>query len=254
MKEKIQINLDLLKEEIKATGRIPHHVAIIMDGNGRWAKRHNLTIKEGHSAGVKAVKRSLIFAREIGIKILTLYTFSRQNWRRSVREIGSLMKLLSDSAYREVEELVENGVKLIVSGDLKGLPLPQREAMKMVMRKTSKGDKIILNLALNYGGREEITEAMRSIAKKVLNREIDPKQIDEKMIDENLTTAGLPDPDLIIRTSGELRISNFLLWQSAYSEFYFTDVLWPDFDEVEFGRAILDFASRERRFGGRISD
>ena len=246
-----EIEIETLKEKVIAIGRAPHHVAIIMDGNGRWAEKRGLSVKEGHSEGVKAVKRILIIARELGIKVLTLYTFSKQNWRRSFQEIGALMRLLSDSAYREIDELVENGVKLIVSGDLKGLPIAQREAMKMVMRRTARGDIITLNLALNYGGREEIIDAMKKIAKKIGKGEIKPDEINAELIEENIYTAGLPDPDLVIRTGGELRVSNFLLWQSAYSEFYFTETLWPDFDETEFCEALLDFASRERRFGGR---
>ncbi len=245
------LNLDELKASIKRIDNIPVHVAIIMDGNGRWAKRHNLPVKEGHSAGVKTAKECIKIAHEMGVEVLTLYTFSRQNWKRSASEVSALMSLLSSSAYGEVEELIQEGVKVIVSGDIKGLPLPQHKAMQMVMKRTSKGEKLILNLALNYGGREEIVRAARLIAEEVKKGESSPGEIDQELFKSKLFTAGLPDPDLLVRTSGEMRVSNFLLWQTAYSEFYITDTLWPDFDHREFCLALLDYANRDRRFGGR---
>lgn len=245
--------LETLKAEVKRCCSIPAHVAIIMDGNGRWAKSRGLPIKEGHAAGVRSVKRIVKIAREMGVSVLTLYTFSRQNWKRSASEIAALMKLLSTSALREVNELVQEGVKLIVSGDLDGLPIAQRKAMEMVVNRTSGGEKLILNLALNYGGREEIVMAARRIASKVSDGELKADEIDQTLFSDYLYTAGLPDPDLLIRTSGETRVSNFLLWQTAYSEFYLTDTYWPDFDEAAFCRALLDYAKRERRFGGRDS-
>lgn len=245
------LSLDELKAEIKKLGKIPAHVAIIMDGNGRWAKSSGLPIKEGHAAGVRTVKRTVKIAHETGVKVLTLYTFSKQNWKRSSGEIAALMSLLSTSAYREVEELIGEGVKVVVSGDLDGLPLPQRKAIQMIINRTSGGRGLILNLALNYGGREEIIRAARLLANDAVNGDIKPGDIDRKLFETKLYTAGLPAPDLLIRTSGEMRVSNFLLWQTAYSEFYVTGTFWPDFSHAEFCRALLEYANRDRRFGGR---
>lgn len=229
--------------------RIPKHVAIIMDGNGRWAKARGLPRTEGHKAGISAVKRLVRFVPHTGVKILTLFTFSTENWRRPEQEVKVLMNLLRETALKELKELKENGVKLIVTGDISGLPLTQRQALSLVMQKTRDGKTLILNLALNYGGRAEILNAVKSIARKCISGRIKVSEIDETLFEKHLYTAGLPDPDLLIRTSGEMRISNFLLWQIAYTEIYFTPALWPDFDEIEFCRAILDYASRERRFG-----
>ncbi|RKZ24910.1 isoprenyl transferase [bacterium] len=252
MQENQDKKLEELVSQIKLLPpeRIPLHIAIIMDGNGRWAKRKGLSRPEGHRAGVSAVKKIVRFAPQVGVKILTLYTFSTENWRRPADEVKIIMNLLRETTLRELDELVENGVKLVVSGRFSGLPLAQRKALEIAMKKTAGGDVLTLNLALNYGGRAEIIDAVRKIAEKIAGKKIKPKDIDEKLFEEHLQTAGLPDPDLVIRTSGEIRISNFLLWQSAYSEFYFTDVLWPDFDEIELCRAVIDYASRERRFGG----
>ena len=245
------IKLEPLKAELKAGGVIPRHVAVIMDGNGRWAERRGVPVSEGHSAGVKAAKAAVKIAREMGVSVLTLYTFSIQNWKRPSSEVDALMSLLSSSARREVDELIEEGVKVIVSGNLDGLPMMQRRAIKRVMKKTGGGKHLILNLALNYGGREEILRATRRLAEKVAAGEISPEDIDPEKFSANLWTAELPDPDLLIRTSGEMRISNFLLWQIAYSELYITDTLWPDFDHREFCLALREFAARDRRFGGR---
>ncbi|HHS50154.1 MAG TPA: di-trans,poly-cis-decaprenylcistransferase [candidate division Zixibacteria bacterium] len=251
MSNEKELRIERLKEEFFRLGNVPRHVAIIMDGNGRWAKARGLSVKEGHSAGVKAAKAVVKLAREAGVEVLTLYTFSVQNWKRPQFEIGALMKLLSDSAFGEVDELVREGVKVRVSGDLAGLPFAQRKALNMVISRTSAGDKLVLNLALNYGAREEILRATRRIAERASKGELTPKDIDESLFDENLYTAGLPDPDLLIRTSGELRVSNFLLWQIAYAEFYISELLWPDFDSEEFYRALVEFGKRDRRFGGR---
>jgi len=230
--------------------RIPQHIAIIMDGNGRWAKSRSLDRTEGHRAGVAAVKRLVQFAPKTGVKILTLYTFSTENWRRPHSEIKILMNLLRDSTLREVDELVENGVRLIVSGRFSELPLAQRTALLHAIKCTKNGKTLTLNLALNYGGRAEIIDSVKKIANEVATGELSSKDIDETTISEHIYTADLPDPELVIRTSGEYRLSNFLIWQSAYSELYFTDILWPDFNEIELCRAILDYSSRERRFGG----
>ncbi len=246
-----KIELDALKSKIVELGRIPVHVAIIMDGNGRWAKKMGLPIKEGHAAGVRTVKKTVKIAREMKIKVLTLYTFSRQNWKRSAQEVAALMSILSSSAIREVEELYREGVGVRISGDLAGLPALQRKAMGMIVKRTADRKELILNLALNYGGRDEIIRATKTIAEEVAAGRLAPAEIDGETIEKNLYTAGLPDPDLLIRTSGEMRVSNFLLWQSAYSEFYVTETLWPDFDHAEFCKALLEFAGRDRRFGGR---
>ena len=246
------IELDNLLAKIKSLPqeRIPSHIAIIMDGNGRWAKKKGLSRPDGHKAGIAAVKRIVRFAPQVGTKILTLYTFSTENWRRPADEIKILMNLLRETTLRELDELIENGVRVMVSGRFSQLPFAQRKALEIAMKRTAKGKILTLNLALNYGGRAEIIDAVREIGQKIASGKILPDDVDEKIFEAHLQTAGLPDPDLIIRTSGEIRISNFLLWQSAYAEFYFTDVLWPDFDELELCRAIIDYASRERRFGG----
>jgi len=243
--------LESLEAEIEALDNLPIHVAIIMDGNGRWAKKRDLSVSDGHAAGVRAARDIVKIARKTGVRILSLYTFSLQNWKRSSLEIGALMKLLSDSAFGEVKELIAEGVSVVVSGDLRGLPLKQRTALKMVIDRTAKGKNLILNLVLNYGGREEIVRAARSLARSAADGDIDPGDIDEEIFSKRLYTAGLPDPDLLIRTSGEFRLSNFLLWQLAYSEIYITETLWPDFDRVEFCRALVAYAERDRRFGGR---
>ena len=243
--------LDSLKAEVRAFDKVPEHVAVIMDGNGRWARARGLPIEKGHATGVRAAKQTVKIAREMGVRILTLYTFSVQNWKRPSEEVGALMHLLSSSALGEMNELVREGVKLVISGDLAKLPLAQRKALGIVVSKTSGGDKLILNLALNYGGREDIIRAAKTLAKAVADGEISPEEIDEELFAKNLYTAGLPDPDLLIRTSGEFRLSNFLLWQLAYSELYITNTLWPDFDHAEFCRALISYAKRDRRFGGR---
>ncbi len=243
--------LERLKSEVKGQGNVPAHVAVIMDGNGRWAQRHNLPISDGHAAGVRAAKSTVKIARETGVGVLTLYTFSVQNWRRSKSEVRALMELLSQSALKEVDELAQEGVRVVVSGNLRGIPMAQRKAIEMVIKRTAGGDKLILNLALNYGGREEIVKAVRDIVTEVGEGKLEPNEINEEIFKAHLYTSGLPDPDLLIRTSGEMRISNFLLWQSAYTEFYVTDILWPDFDEVEFCRALIEYAQRQRRFGAR---
>jgi len=253
--ETSEINRDELKEkllsEVKSLPqeRIPIHVAIIMDGNGRWAKRRNLPRTEGHRAGIAAVKRIVRFAPQTGVRVLSLFTFSTENWRRPRDEVKTLMNLLRDTTLKELNELIKNRVRLVVSGRFDELPWEQRAVLSRAMKMTKNGDLLTLNLALNYGGRAEIIDATRSIARMVKNGELEPEDIDERIFAKNLYTAELPDPDLLIRTSGELRISNFMLWQTAYTELYFTEVLWPDFDEVEFCRAILDYSRRERRFG-----
>ncbi len=228
---------------------LPRHIAIIMDGNGRWAKKRGLPRIEGHRNGIKSVREIVEACGELGIKILTLYTFSTENWRRPRREVSGLMRLLVRTTNNEINDLVEKNVKLIVSGDLSSFPKYARNTVLKAVDKTKDNTGLILNLALGYGGREELIRAVRKIANEVREGKLDPERIDQHKIQENLYTAGLPDPDLLIRTSGEFRVSNFLLWQIAYTEFYITTVLWPDFRKKHLYRAIEDYLGRERRFG-----
>jgi undecaprenyl diphosphate synthase len=234
---------------IKASGKCPVHVAIIMDGNGRWASRRGLPRTEGHSAGVKAVRQVVEIASEIGVKYLTLYTFSVENWKRPKEEVASLMELLSRTTLKELDDLIQNNVRLIVTGRIDELPLGRREVLKSAIRKTSNNTGLTLNLALNYGGRTEIVDAVRAIARDVQKGNISADKIDDSLFSNYLYTAELPDPDLLIRTSGERRLSNFLIWQTSYTEMYITDTLWPDFGKAEFAAAIRDYIKRDRRFG-----
>lgn len=228
---------------------LPSHVAIIMDGNGRWAQKRGLPRTAGHRAGVKAVKKIVRIAGDIGLKYLTLFTFSTENWKRPQSEVTALMKLLGETTRRELSELLENNVRLIATGDIEQLPAERREILKDAIERTTTNTGLVLNLALNYSGRNEIVLAVRRIVNDVLAGTIQPEQIDEALLSSFMQTKGLPDPDLLIRTSGEMRISNFLLWQTAYTELYVTDILWPDFSKEDFLQAILNFQGRERRFG-----
>ncbi len=228
---------------------LPVHVAIIMDGNGRWARRRALPRIMGHRQGVKAVKRIVRAAREIGIRVLTLYAFSKENWNRPREEVNTLMDLLYDYLESELEEMLGNNIALKAIGELERLPDRVRNKLFDTIHKTSQNDEMILNLALSYGGRSEIARASRRLAEKCLSGEIRPEDIDEESVSSCLDTAGLPDPDLVIRTSGEMRLSNFLLFQAAYAEFYITDTLWPDFTREELLEALYDYSKRERRFG-----
>jgi undecaprenyl diphosphate synthase len=238
-----------LKRQVLAKGNLPVHVAIIMDGNGRWAQKRGLPRTAGHREGVKAVKRVVRVAGDIGLKYLTLFTFSTENWKRPKSEVSALMKLLGETTKRELAELLENNVRLIATGDIEELPELRREILKNAIRKTTGNTGLVLNLALNYSGRNEIIRAVRQIGRDVAAGKVDPAGIDDRQFASYLQTDGLPEPDLLIRTSGEMRISNFLLWQTAYTELYVTNILWPDFSEDDFLHAILDFQSRERRFG-----
>ncbi len=230
----------------------PRHVAIIMDGNGRWAERQGLPRTAGHRAGVTAVKRVVTAAAEAHIEALTLFTFSVDNWERPKSETSAIMRLLYETTKNELREMAEKNVRLIATGDIDGLPMTRRRALKDAIAKTRNNTGIVLNLALNYSGRAEILHAVRRIAAAVQSHELQLADIDERTFAAHLQTNGLPDPDLLIRTSGERRLSNFLLWQTSYTELYITDTLWPDFDKDDFYRAILDYQLRERRFG-RIS-
>ncbi len=229
---------------------IPQHIAIIMDGNGRWAKKRFLPRGLGHKEGVKAVERTLEAAGELGVKYLTLYAFSSENWTRPESEVSALMELLGIALDKYLPQLQKNGVALKIIGDYKKFPERVVAKLESVVEKTAENKNITLILALNYSGRWELTEAARKISKKVLEGALSLEQISPEELEKNLDTNFAPCPDLIIRTSGEQRISNFLLWQSAYSEFYFTPMLWPDFGKESLAQAIIDFQKRERRFGG----
>lgn len=230
--------------------RIPEHIAIIMDGNGRWAKKRNLPRIFGHRAGVEAIREIVKTSSKLGIKVLTLYAFSTENWKRPYDEVSSLMDLLVEYLKKELAELDKNNVKIISIGDTSRLPIRCREELNNATYKTNKNTGLILNLALNYGGRAEIISATKKISALVKDGKLKIDDIDESLVSKYMFTGNLPDPDLIIRPSGEMRLSNFLLWQCAYSEFWFSDVYWPDFNSECLYQAIVDYQSRDRRFGG----
>jgi undecaprenyl diphosphate synthase len=229
--------------------RLPRHIAIIMDGNGRWAKQKNLSRISGHMKGVDAVKEVVTACRELGIKVLTLYAFSIENWKRPAEEVTALMKLLREYLIKESEEMIQNNIRLNAIGRLEDLPSDVQDVLKETMEKTEKCDGMTLNLALSYGGRSEILHAIHEILSDFRKGRIRSEEMSIQRFSQYLWTKGLPDPDLLIRTSGELRVSNFLLWQIAYTELYVTETLWPDFDRDELLKAIADYQSRERRFG-----
>lgn len=229
---------------------IPEHIAIIMDGNGRWAKRRGLPRIAGHHAGMKAVKRATIGADDIGVKVLTLYAFSTENWKRPRDEVEFLMKLPQEFLALELDELVEKNVRVRMTGWKEGLPSHTLEAVETAVERTRHNTGLILNFALNYGSRHEIVSAVRDIAEQVRQGKLSQDDISESLISSKLLTQSLPDPDLIIRTSGEIRISNFLLWQMAYSELWFTDIYWPEFTERHLVQAVFEYQRRARRYGG----
>ncbi len=230
--------------------RIPGHVAIIMDGNGRWAQQRGLPRLEGHRRGYRTVSRIVRVAAEAGVRALTLYTFSAENWRRPKDEVAGIMRLIATAAHRELRRLTDEGVQLRVSGRMEGLPDFVREALLTDVEITKNNPGIILTLAVNYGGRAEITDAVQNIARRAASGELSPEAIDEELVSQFLYQPDLPDPDLLIRTAAEMRVSNFLLWQIAYSEIHVTPVLWPDFGEADFLKAIADHQGRVRKFGG----
>jgi undecaprenyl diphosphate synthase len=237
-----------LKDSInKAT--IPKHVAIIMDGNGRWAKQHGEDRIFGHHEGVNSVREIVEACGEIGVKYLTLYAFSTENWNRPKEEVDALMELLVSTISMETPNLHKKGVKLAVIGDVESLPASCQKELQESLEITANNDKVTLILALSYSSKWEITDAVKKIATQIEKGELKSSEITTALIEENLNTSKYPDPELMIRTSGENRISNFLLWQLAYAEFYFTDVLWPDFRKEDFFKAILSYQNRERRFG-----
>ena len=237
-----------LMEEIDKDN-LPKHIAIIMDGNGRWAKKKLLNRISGHMKGVNAVREVVTACRELGIKILTLYAFSIENWRRPKEEVKALMGLLKDYLLKEREEMIQNTIRLSAIGRLEDLPPDVQATLQETMRMTKDCNGMILNLALSYGGRSEILHAVEGILSDFQKGKIKPQEINPERFSHYLWTWGIPDPDLLIRTSGEFRISNFLLWQIAYTELYVTETLWPDFDRKELLKAIADYQSRERRFG-----
>jgi undecaprenyl diphosphate synthase len=228
---------------------IPAHVAIIMDGNGRWAKKQGMLRIMGHREGVRTVKEIVRAAPDAGIKVLTLYAFSTENWKRPALEVQALMALLKTYLQSELAELTANGVSLRCLGEREKLPLEVQTILAEVIAATASNSRLVLNLALNYGGRNEIIRAARALAWRAKTGELDPGEISEELFGSHLDTAGLPDPDLVIRTGGESRLSNFLLWQASYAELYITETLWPDFTSNDLTRAIEDYQARQRRFG-----
>lgn len=229
---------------------VPEHVAIIMDGNGRWAKTRGLPRVAGHHNGMKAVKRVTIAANELGIKVLTLYAFSTENWKRPKEEVDFLMKLPQQFLAIELNDLIANNVQVRMMGYRDQLPPHTLSALEEAIEKTKDNTGLILNFALNYGGQREIVEGVREIARRVEEGKIQPDEIEEETISAHLLSYGLPDPDLLIRTSGELRLSNFMLWQIAYSELWFSDVYWPEFDGSHLREAVMEYQRRSRRYGG----
>lgn len=242
-------NTDQLRKAIFDRGNIPVHVAIVMDGNGRWAKKRFLPRIAGHREGINSVRKVTRICGEIGIKHLTLYTFSKENWNRPRKEVSAIMQLLLSTIRAEVANLHKNNVRLSVIGQINDLTADARQGMLEGVELTRNNTGLNLNLALSYGSRQEITTALRTLIDKVLAGELEPDAIDEKMISKHLYTGQMPDPDLLIRTGGDFRISNFLLWQMAYTEVFVTPVFWPDFRERELLEAIGEYQKRERRFG-----
>jgi undecaprenyl diphosphate synthase len=240
---------DELLARLKVHGALPRHVAIIMDGNGRWAQGRMLPRPMGHRNGMKSVREVVEGAIEAGIEVLSLFAFSRENWQRPPMEVSALMSLLEEYIARETDELVKHGVRVHVLGDLERLTPPAAKAVDRVERETAHNDTLRLNLFISYGARAELVQAARRIAEEVAAGTLAPEQVDEAAVTARLYTAGCPDPDLLIRTSGEARISNFLLWQIAYTELVVSPVLWPDFSRRELYAAIVDYQSRDRRFG-----
>lgn len=243
-RRKQEENIDLDME------RIPKHIAIIMDGNGRWAKAKKLPRTMGHRAGMKTIKTIVQEASKLGVRYLTLYAFSTENWKRPSEEVGALMNLVVEFIDKELAELHENGVVLNSIGDISKLPEKSRKSIEAAKKKTRKNTGLTLNIALNYGGRDEIIKGVKEIASLVAEGKLKVEDINEKEISNHLYTKDMPDPDMIIRPSGELRLSNYLLWQSAYSEFWFSNINWPDFREKDLKKAIADYQRRDRRYGG----
>ncbi|GAC1657688.1 MAG: isoprenyl transferase [Candidatus Dormibacteraceae bacterium] len=233
--------------EPRTPPKVPHHIGIIMDGNGRWARAQGKNVNFGHRAGVRAIKRVMYACEDLGVSVLSIYAFSTENWSRSKREVGGLMRLFTETIEREFAELHERGIRVLVSGRREDLSERLRRQIVEVEERSRDNRAGILNVCLNYGGRAEIVDA----ARRLLADGVAAADVDEERIGDRLYAPGLPDPDLIIRTANESRLSNFLLWQSAYSEFHVTPTLWPDFDKADLEAAIAEYQRRERRFGGR---
>lgn len=231
--------------------RLPRHVAVIMDGNGRWAKQHKVKVALGHRTGTETLREIIRNTSDLGIQALSLYAFSTENWARPQAEVDALMQLILDFFQSEIDELDEKNVRITILGDKEGLPPRQRDALKEAERRTLRNTGLRLNIAINYGARAEAVRAARLLAQDVAAGRLALEQIDEQALSDRLYTAGLPDVDLLIRTSGEMRLSNFLLFQCAYAEFVFPSVLWPDFDLKQYHECIAQFQARKRRFGGR---
>ena len=238
-----------LQAELKARGNLPQHIAIIMDGNGRWAQQRDLRRTDGHRSARETVRDIVRACGELELDILTLFTFGTDNWRRPWTEVLSLMQLLRDCSYQELDELQENDVRLITTGDTGRLVKHSREALEKAICQTANNSGLTLNLVLSYDGKSDILQAVQSIARDVAQGRVSADEIDAEAVAQRLYTGCLPDPDLLIRTSGEVRLSNFMLWQCAYTEFWFTDVLWPDFKREHLYEAIRSYQNRERRFG-----
>lgn len=236
-------------ENRERPAKVPHHVAIIMDGNGRWAVRRGLPRTAGHRSGVEALRKVVEACPLLGVQVLTVYAFSTENWKRSRDEVDFLMRLLVEYCRNEVAKLNESGVRINAIGRIDQLPDLQRTELRRAMELTKNNTRLLLNLAVNYGGQAELVDSVRRLAAQVQAGELRPEEIDEAMIGQHLYTAGQPDPDLVIRTAGEMRLSNFLLWQTSYSEFWVTDLMWPDFGREQLEQAIHDYSHRERRFG-----
>jgi len=249
LKKKSSASDEQIEVLLKKSGEIPKHIAIIMDGNGRWAKKRGLPRVAGHKRGVDTVKEIVEACAEIGVKFLTLYTFSTENWKRPKDEVSTLMRLLLNSLRDRVNELNDNDIRLTTIGNIDALPVAVRKQLEFDIERTKNNKKMVLNLALSYSGRWELLKAIKQITDSAVQGKIKSEDIDEKIVSSFLTTKDIPDPDLVIRTSGEFRVSNFLLWQIAYSEFIITETLWPDFSKFDLYDAIKIFQKRERRFG-----
>jgi undecaprenyl diphosphate synthase len=239
-----------MPELIRDKERIPQHVAVIMDGNGRWAKERGMARVQGHNAGMKALKEIVKHSDVLGVKYLTVYAFSTENWKRPADEVSGIFRLLVLYVAQELKELHQNNVKVQILGDWSALPEDAVKAVRKALDTTKDNTGLVFSIAINYGGRAEIARAARLIAEKAAAGELDPEVVDEKLISDYLYTSDMPDPDMIIRTGGELRVSNFLIWQGAYSELVVTPVYWPDFTPERYEEAIAEFQTRDRRFGG----
>lgn len=240
---------DIALEDIDL-GRIPRHISIIMDGNGRWATKRGLNRSKGHVAGVDSLREAVITSVRLGVDVLSVYAFSTENWRRPKKEVDLLMHLFASTLVKELPLFHQENVRLRFFGDIESLPKKTYEVFERGLRETADYTGMTFALAVNYGSRAELVRATKLLARRVAEGSLDPEDIDERALDSSLYTTGLPDPELLVRTSGEMRLSNYLLWQLAYTEFYVTDVLWPDFDKWEYLRAIRSYQRRDRRFGG----